>query len=98
MHIIETIYIIAVLMSISACIPQLRQLVITKASDEFSVSTWAIWLGTQCATLLYVVTLNNLLMILANIIWVSFYTVMLALIVHYRRQSQRTLEAEPVEA
>ncbi|HRJ06689.1 MAG TPA: PQ-loop domain-containing transporter [Candidatus Saccharibacteria bacterium] len=84
MFIIEIIYITGALVAISACVPQLRQLYVSKASDELSLSTWMIWFLTQVTSLVYVATLANVLMIAVNTVWVGFYAVMVGLIVHYR--------------
>jgi len=85
MHFIEIIYIAAAIVALSAGAPQLRQLLITKASDELSLSTWCVWLATQFVTLVYVSSLGNTLMVIVNTAWVSFYAAMVALILHYRR-------------
>ncbi len=88
MHIIEALYTLGVVVSIAASLPQIRQLVVTKASDEFNLSTWLAWAMTQAMTLVYVVSLQNPLMVIANIAWVSFYTTMSILIIRYRRPSK----------
>lgn len=91
MDTIEVIYILAAIVAIGACIPQIRQLIVSKASDELSIPTWSMWLGTQCITLAYVLTLGNFLMAAVSLAWVSFYASMVVLIVYYRRP------VEPVE-
>lgn len=96
MHTIETIYIIAALTAISACLPQIRQLIITKASDELNLGTWSVWLMTQCVTLTYVASIENLLMTIVNIAWVTFYAVMVGLIVYYRRTNKTTVQPVPL--
>lgn len=97
MHIIEYLYTAGVIVSILATIPQLKQLVATKASDEFSLSTWTIWLSAQAMTLVYVISINNILMITANTLWVAFYGAMVYLIIHYRHFSRQVPVAEPVD-
>lgn len=94
MHIIEALYITAALIALSAGVPQLRQLLIAKASDELSLPTWCTWLFTQCATLIYVTALGNILMIVVNFAWVGFYGAMVCLIIFYRRRG--SLINEPV--
>src|SRR5690606_20917751 len=89
MHFIEITYITAAIVALSAGIPQLRQLLISKASDEFSLSTWLIWLSTQCVTLVYVATVRNTLMIYVSLAWVLFHAAMVVLIVYYRRYALR---------
>lgn len=96
MHFIEVIYIAAAVIALSAGIPQLRQLFITKASDELSLSTWTIWFMTQLATLWYVMSISNALMMVVNFAWVSFYAAMVGLIIHYRRRTP-VLESVIVE-
>jgi len=95
MHFIEIIYIAAAIVALSAGAPQLRQLLITKASDELSLSTWCVWLVTQLVTLVYVSSIGNTLMVIVNTAWVSFYAAMVALILHYRRP--RTAEIVAIE-
>ena len=85
MHLIEVTYIAAAIVALSAGIPQVRQLLVAKASDEFSLSTWCLWLTTQCVTLAYVTTLKNILMMLVSFAWVGFYAAMVILIIYYRR-------------
>lgn len=84
MFIIEILYIIAALIAVAACLPQILQLRSSKASDELSLSTWVIWLATQFITLLYVVSLQNMLMAAVNILWTTFYVIMVVMIIHYR--------------
>ena len=84
MAIVESIYMAAAIISIGACVPQIRRLIQTKNSDGFSVPTWVMWSGTQVVTLVYVISLQAMLMVAVNIIWVTFYGAMTILIVHYR--------------
>ncbi len=84
MFIIQTVYIIGAIVAIAACLPQINQLRISKASDELSLPTWSVWLITQATSLLYVTSLGNALLIVVNSIWVTFYLVMVLMIVHYR--------------
>lgn len=91
MVVVEIIYILAAIVAIGACVPQIRQLIISKTSDELSVATWSMWFGTQCITLAYVLVLGNFVMAVVSLGWVSFYAAMVVLILYYRRP------AEPVE-
>ena len=84
MQVLEFLYSAAVVVSITASVPQLRQLIITKASDEFSLLSWGVWLGTQLVSLAYVISIKNTLLIGANLLWASFYLAMVYLIIHYR--------------
>jgi uncharacterized protein with PQ loop repeat len=89
MNIFEITYTIGVLVAIGACIPQVIQLIKTKRSDEFSISTWLLWATTQGLSFMYAMHLGDTLLIAANAIWVSFYTLMVALIFHYRAEQLR---------
>lgn len=92
---IKIIYIMAATLAISACVPQLRQLIRTKSSAELSLVTWSIWTFTQLATLLYVFSIGDIVMVVVNIMWVSFYAAMTALILRYRRRT--LLATTPVQ-
>lgn len=83
MSLLEILYIIGAGIALIACVPQLRQLIVTKRSDEFSAQTWILWSATQAITLVYVISIHNILMIAVNILWVSFYILMTYLILHY---------------
>lgn len=94
MTLIQILYIIGITISISAALPQIKRLITTKASDEFSLTTWAVWFMTQSISLAYSVSIHNALLIGANVLWVLFYGVMAYLIVHYRHFHR--LLAEPI--
>lgn len=82
---IEILYIISSFVALSACVPQLQQLVRTRLADDFSLQTWAMWTGTHTVTLMYMLSIRNMLLILVTIAWVIFYASMTYLIVKYRR-------------
>lgn len=88
MKIIEIIYITSTLVALSASVPQIIQLLRTKASDELSISTWTLWLGTQFITVLYMISTGNKLLIAVSCSWAVFYVVMLGLILKYRLPKQ----------
>jgi hypothetical protein len=85
MTIFEIHYIIAAAIALTVCIPQIRQLLATKRSDEFSLRTWATWTVTQTVTLSYVASIGDVLLVCVSIAWVSFYAIMSLLILRYRR-------------
>lgn len=85
MHIIEVIYIVSATSAIIACMPQLSQIYKAKASDELSLATWITWMITQMVSLGYVSYVGNGLLIVVSTAWVSFYALMVCLIVKYRR-------------
>ena len=81
---IQTLYIIAGIVSIGAGVPQLLKLIAVKDSSEFSFGTWLIWLCTQSVSAAYFVTLGDIFAIAVAVAWVAFYALMFALIVYYR--------------
>jgi uncharacterized protein with PQ loop repeat len=69
-----------------ASVPQVHQLLITKRSDELNITTWTVWLISQIVFLVYAATtFARPVLLAANVIWLGFYTVMICLIVYYRR-------------
>lgn len=84
MQLFGILYIIAAIVAIGACVPQVTRLLRTKQSDGFYFRTWVIWAMTQMVTLLYVVSIGDWLMTAVNVVWVSFYVVMSVLILRYR--------------
>jgi uncharacterized protein with PQ loop repeat len=86
MNTIEIIYIVGVMVAICAGLPQIIQLVKSKASDEFSVPTWGMWLVTQCSSLAYAISISNAILVGVNLAWMSFYLIMISLILWYRRR------------
>ena len=83
-YLVEIVYITGAFIALCAGASQLRQLLVTKASDELSLPTWLTWLGTQCTALLYTVSIGNTLMVIVNCAWITFYLFMVILIVRFR--------------
>ena len=94
MSTIEIIYITASALSICGSVPQVKQLLKTKRSDELSTMTWFVWTISQVVAMCYAVSIHAPILILTNAVWVSFYTVMIILIYHYRapKTLQRSYE------
>ena len=92
MNPIEILYTCSTSIAVLASIPQVRQLLITKSSDELNIATWALWLGTQFISLTYAISLQVHLLIVVNCIWIMFYAIMLTLILYYRRNPGRVNE------
>lgn len=84
MILIQIMYSVAAVVAIGAGIPQLRQLITTKNSDEFSIATWSTWLITQSVTATYFTTLGSTLAAVVSGAWVVFYLMILTLIMYYR--------------
>jgi uncharacterized protein with PQ loop repeat len=81
---IEIAYLIASLIAVIAMVPQIKQLLITKQSDELSLSTWSAWAGCQVVSLLYGFSIGAFAYIIVNFVWIAFYILMVALIIRYR--------------
>lgn len=82
--------------AICAGAPQLRKLLVTKQSDEFSVTTWVIWLVAQAVSLIYAISIKDPLYTTVCALWTAFYIVMVGLIIHFRRV-QPAAETEVVK-
>ncbi|MNQ19629.1 hypothetical protein D3C85_326990 [compost metagenome] len=90
------LYTIASIAGIAAGIPQLRKLIATKQSDEFSVVTWMTWGVVQCISLLYALEVKATLYAAICVVWIVFYIVMVVLIIKYR-QPKTVFIAEPID-
>jgi uncharacterized protein with PQ loop repeat len=93
---LEYLYTFAVATSVFASFPQVYKLITTRRSDELSLVTWVVWLVAQLVSLAYVLSIHNILLVVVNIAWVCFYSVMLFLIIYYRYHPGRELELLPV--
>lgn len=82
---IDILYIVTEVVSVGASIPQVIRLFREKQSDEFSISTWSMWLCCQVAFLAYVLSRSEGLMVFFSSIWLMFYVAMFVMIVYYRR-------------
>lgn len=87
MHIIQILYITASTASVCAGVPQLRQLMAARRSDEFSVQTWSVWTASQFAGLSYAIWMHDLFFTVVTAVWVVFYCIMMTLILKYRRST-----------
>ncbi len=87
MHIIETLYLLASFVSILAMAPQIKQLFVTKRSDELSLTTWLVWSSYQCIALAYAIALHLVIYSIVNVSWVLFYGVMITMIIRYRKNT-----------
>ena len=86
MKTIELFYLISTIISLMACAPQIKQLIKTRRSDEFNMATWTTWFLTQFVSLSYALSVGEMILVIANFFWVSFYMTMVGLIVYYRRR------------
>jgi len=97
-QIIEIVYTLTALLSIAVCVPQLRSLIRAKASDELNLSTWFVWTMAQVMTMVYVISIGSYLMAVVCLMWVSFYSAMVFLIVRYRYKSVPAVAINEVKA
>lgn len=84
--IIEILYLISASIAVLAMVPQIKQLVLTRQSDELSLSTWTTWGCCQVVSLLYALSLHATAYIIVNVAWITFYGVMVTLIIKYRKK------------
>ena len=82
---IELLYILSSTVAIASSAPQILQLLRTKKSEELSRATWSMWLTTQFFNLAYMTHLGNPLLIAFSPAWLSFYVIIMTLIIRYRR-------------
>ena len=85
MNFFETLYACSTTIAVLASFPQIRQLLITKRSEELNLATWSLWLCTQFISFTYATSIQNHLLMVVNVVWITFYAVMLALIAYYRK-------------
>jgi uncharacterized protein with PQ loop repeat len=90
MNLFHLFYLIGTAAAVMAGVPQLRKLLITKRADEFSISTWIIWLSSQVTALAYGWSTGDLLYAGVSLLWLTFYAAMVILIFKYRSRSPVT--------
>ncbi len=86
MQTIEIIYLSSSAIAVFAMAPQIKQLLVTKQTDELSLSTWLAWLGNQVVALFYAISINAVPYIIINFAWIAFYVIMAYLIFKYRKR------------
>jgi uncharacterized protein with PQ loop repeat len=96
MHAVELIYLITTFTSVFTALPQLKQLWRMKNSDEFSLFSWVAWCLSQIAALFYSITIHSIPYLLVNIAWISFYLLMISLIIKFRNNTSTHLVTEEV--
>jgi uncharacterized protein with PQ loop repeat len=85
--------------AVLAGLPQLRKLFLSKQADEFSMSTWLIWMFSQITALGYAISMRDVLYACVSGFWILFYGVMVTLIFKYRNSTPPVREAAlPEEA
>lgn len=84
MEIIVPIYLIAGFFAIAISFPSVIKLVKVKSSHEFSITSWTGWLAYQIVALIYGIYIWVIPFIIVNLLWITFYVIMLYLIWHYR--------------
>ena len=92
---IETLFILVSIIAVSAGGSQIYRLLKVGRSDELSVSTWSLWLGTQVIQLVYMVSLQQPVLVAVSSLWTGLYVAMVGLILYYRRHPR--LEAVAID-
>lgn len=67
-------------------IPQVKRLLETKDSDGLSLTTWGTWACCQVMSMIYAISISATAYIIVNIFWVSFYWLMVCMIIKYRKR------------
>ena len=83
MSTLQILFMLSAFMALGAGIPQMIKLIKTKNSDEFNLSTWAMWIVTQSISTAYVLSIHDYILLTVNVAWVAFYVAMSSLIVKY---------------
>lgn len=97
MQTLEIVYLTAAVGSVLAMAPQIRQLWITKQSDELNLVTWIMWSITQCVALVYSLAIGAIPYFVVNVAWIIFYIVMITLIIKYRVHKRARLAYELID-
>lgn len=84
MQFIEILYLISSFVALSACVPQLHQLIRTRETAELSLQAWGMWSMTHVISLIYFVSLQNIILVFMGAAWTVFYVAMTYLIIHFR--------------
>lgn len=82
---IEFAYLIASSIAIMAMLPQVKQLLVTRQSEEFNVFSWSSWTFSQFVALMYGISLGAVPYIVINSIWLAYYLVMIGVIIYFRK-------------
>lgn len=99
MQLIEVIYLTSSAVAVLAMAPQIKQILVTKETDELNATSWSAWLGNQVVALFYAISINAVPYIIINFAWIAFYILMIVLIVKYRSQTsaKEQLITVPIE-
>lgn len=100
MQLIEIIYLSSSAVAVLAMAPQIKQLLVTKQTDELNLNSWLAWLGNQVVALFYAISIHAVPYIIINFAWIAFYLIMIYLIIKYKKQPlQSEIQiAVPVES
>lgn len=96
MKVIVYIYLATSLCSVATALPQVRQILVMKNSDEFNLLSWLAWSIAQITALVYSITIHSLPYVVVNLGWITFYLVMTVLIVKYRHPKVSELASESI--
>lgn len=93
LEVIRVLFICSTALAMSATVPQLMKLVRVKSSREISLQSYGMWSGTQSVTVLYALTIGDIVLAISSAVWLTFYVIMTSLIIYYRRPSRILAEA-----
>lgn len=95
--IIQILYILASFIGVIAMVPQVKQLLITRQSDEFNLSTWMSWMACQGVATVYAVTIGAMAYVAVSTVWAMFYALMVILIIKYKRPNGARQDTHTME-
>lgn len=97
-QVLQILLVASTAIAIGATIPQLIRLIKVKSARELSLRSYMVWTCTQCVSLVYMISLGDLILVVASGLWVSYYAIMIGLIFHYRRVNDQSaqLAVEPL--
>ena len=93
MNILAIIYMLAATTQIIAGFPQIARVIQCKSSRELSATTWSMWCFAQLASLVYTVSVGNLVLVTMSALWVIYYAVMVMVILYYRQAQYQPVPA-----
>lgn len=96
MNILAIIFAIASSAQIVAGLPQIREIIRKRSSEELSLVTWIAWLVMQSLCFTYVASVGDPVLMSMSGLWILYYAAMVGVISYYRRFGQPLLARETV--
>ncbi|OGL34295.1 hypothetical protein A3F64_02545 [Candidatus Saccharibacteria bacterium RIFCSPHIGHO2_12_FULL_42_8] len=94
LEIVSFSYILAQMVSLVMSWPQLHRILVLKEAEEFSLTTWSMWLAAQTVTTIYSAMAHQLLWFIVSVIWMIFDIAIVTLIIKYHVRIRVEVVAE----